>query len=138
LVDIHSHILPGIDDGPSDMDMAIKMIRLAWENGTKSIIATPHFIYREKGYEISRQDIKNSCLELTEYVRKEGIEIDIHPGSEVFITPYLPELIDKNLIYTLNNSSYTGCHIKTYSKGIHPCTCTPRKKPGDNRKSGYY
>jgi protein-tyrosine phosphatase len=106
LIDIHSHILPGIDDGPEDMDTALKMITLAWENGTKSIIATPHFIYGERGCEASIREIENACAALVKKASEKGIGIDIHPGAEVFITPDLPELLDENIICTLNNSLY--------------------------------
>ena len=40
--DLHSHILPGIDDGPSTMEESIEMARLAYEDGTRTIVATPH------------------------------------------------------------------------------------------------
>ncbi len=105
-VDIHSHILPGIDDGPKNMDKALEMVRFAWKNGTESIIATPHFMHGVSEYEINRQDIDNVCYKLMGKVREEGIRIKIYPGSEVFITPNLPELLKKNVIHTLNNSLY--------------------------------
>ena len=42
-IDIHTHILPGVDDGAKDIDMTSKMLQIAYEQGVRSIIATPHF-----------------------------------------------------------------------------------------------
>ncbi|MBI5560524.1 MAG: hypothetical protein HY883_04555 [Deltaproteobacteria bacterium] len=42
MIDIHCHILPGIDDGPSDMDESVRMCRVAEKDGIRTIVATPH------------------------------------------------------------------------------------------------
>jgi hypothetical protein len=42
LIDIHSHILPGLDDGPATLDEAVAMVQLAADSGTTAIVATPH------------------------------------------------------------------------------------------------
>ena len=43
MIDIHSHILPMIDDGASSVEMALEMLRKAYDDGTDAIILTPHF-----------------------------------------------------------------------------------------------
>lgn len=43
MIDIHSHILPGIDDGSKNISMTLEMIKMAEKSGTKDIVATPHF-----------------------------------------------------------------------------------------------
>ena len=43
-VDIHSHIIPGVDDGSRDMETSIGLLKMAAENGTTDIVATPHVI----------------------------------------------------------------------------------------------
>ena len=74
-VDIHSHILPGIDDGAEDINMAVDMIKLAASNGTAHIVATPHFI-SETLYN-SSADINNKCCELRRLMAKSDLEIRI-------------------------------------------------------------
>ena len=42
-VDIHTHILPGVDDGSPDLERSINLLRMAWEDGTGAVILTPHY-----------------------------------------------------------------------------------------------
>ena len=51
-VEMHCHILPGVDDGADDMDEAVELLRLEYEQGVRQIILTPH--YREGYFEVSR------------------------------------------------------------------------------------
>ena len=46
--DIHSHILPGVDDGAADMEETMSMLKAAYEQGVRTIIATPHYIPGKK------------------------------------------------------------------------------------------
>ena len=61
MVDIHSHIIPGIDDGAESMEMALEMIRNAEESGTREIVATPHYLleYGEAKIEEVKEHVKN-------------------------------------------------------------------------------
>ena len=45
-VDIHTHILPGVDDGAGDWEETITLLKMAYEQGTRHLIATPHFSRR--------------------------------------------------------------------------------------------
>jgi protein-tyrosine phosphatase len=103
-IDIHSHILPGIDDGARDEDTAIKMLRVADANRTGHIFATPHYIPGHTSY--TPAYIAEKCVELQRYAESEGLNIKILPGCEVFISPDLPDLYKKGKLLTLNNSSY--------------------------------
>ena len=55
LTDIHCHILPGVDDGADTMEEARKMLRLEYEDGVRTIIATPH--YREGMFEPAMRQV---------------------------------------------------------------------------------
>lgn len=103
-VDIHSHIIPGIDDGAKDIKTAVDMIRLACSSGTSHIIATPHFI---PGSVLNTSDIVDiTCCDLQQLISKEAISINLYPGCELFISPDLLKLYNSGRITTLNNSSY--------------------------------
>ena len=47
-IDLHTHILPGVDDGAKDMDTALQLLEMAWENGTGTVVLTPHYRGRYK------------------------------------------------------------------------------------------
>lgn len=104
MVDIHSHILPGLDDGSGDMDTTIKMLENAERCGTKAIIATPHYYrgYFENGYEeVSR------LVELLKVdTASRGMNMDIYPGQEVFLDKHTVEMYKKGYIGGLNGSRY--------------------------------
>ncbi len=57
MIDIHSHIMPSVDDGANDLDYSLKMLKMAEESGTKKIVATPHYYmgrYEEKYFNIKK------------------------------------------------------------------------------------
>ncbi len=104
MIDIHSHILSGVDDGSPDMSTTLSMLRNAQACGTKSIIATPHY-YRgffENGYE----KVLSLVDELRSESSRDGIEIDIYPGQEVFLDRSTVELYRSGMIRGLNGSRY--------------------------------
>jgi len=103
-IDIHCHIIPGIDDGALNYDVAIKMLRIAQKNGTEKIIATPHYVHGNTRYGYST--IIEKCAELNHIAQIHGLDIRVYPGCEVFITPELIDLYEQKLIETLAGSEY--------------------------------
>jgi protein-tyrosine phosphatase len=80
MIDIHCHILPGIDDGAADLDASITMAAMAVADGIHTIIATPH-VGAEVG--LSMAMITNAVEHLNCILRKRGIALRILPGAEV-------------------------------------------------------
>ena len=106
MIDIHAHILPGIDDGAEDMYDTLEMARMAADSGVDKIIATPHCnIPGMYGNYFGREYI-DRYESVVRAVRKEKIPIEILPGMEVFSTEDLPELIVNHKIMPLNQSRY--------------------------------
>ena len=68
IVDIHSHIIPGIDDGSKSMEMTLEMLKNAEKEGTKEIVATPHYLL-EYG-EATIEEVKNHVERNQCYFRK--------------------------------------------------------------------
>lgn len=103
-VDIHSHIISGIDDGAKDLKTTVEMLKLAASNGTLHIFGTPHFI---SGAVLNTSDVVDEkCRELQKLISNEAININVYSGTEVFMSQDMPELYDNGAISTLNNSSY--------------------------------
>lgn len=101
MIDIHSHILPNIDDGAENIETSIKMAQIAESEGIKKMIATPHFIAEDK--EIEKKDVLKKVKKLNTILKQQSIDLEILPGEEIFLTPNIPELYEKDRILTLCN-----------------------------------
>ena len=106
MVDIHSHIIPGVDDGSSSMEESLKMLKIAWEDGIKAIIATPH-VFCQKSMIENMEGLQPVFNELKKKAADHHIKIEILMGAEVF---FVSDLREKLMIYrdvlTINNSDY--------------------------------
>jgi protein-tyrosine phosphatase len=103
MIDIHCHILPGFDDGPSDWDTAIDMCRIAAADGITHIVATPHV--KEEVYRPSRQDIEAAVAELNR--RIEGSHnLHILTGADVHFSADLAAQIRAGDIPLINGTNY--------------------------------
>lgn len=81
MIDIHCHILPGVDDGAQEYEDALKMADQAIGNGITDIIATPHHQTRRFYNEASQ--VERAVSELNEYLQSHGRKLKIHPGQEI-------------------------------------------------------
>lgn len=107
MIDIHCHILPGVDDGSTGLDASVEMARMAADSGVTDIIATPHCNLPGKGPKNYRdRALTEGCTRLQQTLDRLGIPLRIHPGAEVFCTPELPELLDRGMLQSLNNGRY--------------------------------
>lgn len=87
LIDLHSHILPQIDDGARNIKQSLAMARACWADGISTIVATPHFYQdRSKGMLSKRM---TALLSLREALAEADIPIEILPGFEVSATAML-------------------------------------------------
>lgn len=106
MIDIHAHILPGVDDGAKDYETAILMAQMAQESGVTDIIATPHANQRSRYENYVSEDLDERLLILQTAVQHAKLPIRIHPGMEVFGTPNLPSLLRAGKVRTLAGSRY--------------------------------
>lgn len=103
MIDIHTHILPGLDDGPEGWEEAIEMCRLAEADGTECLVATPHMmngVYDNRG-----EDIIEKVKALREMV--DGLfNLKILYGADVHLVTDLVERIKRGDIPTINDKGY--------------------------------
>ena len=104
MVDLHSHIIWGIDDGSKSKEMTLNMLKLAIRGGTNKIVSTPHFLPGH--YENSIEDIKKEIEKVKDLIKEENLDIEVLPGQEVYYTENILEHYNNNLIGTINNSRY--------------------------------
>lgn len=102
--DLHTHILPGVDDGAADERKALELVRLAWENGTRTLFLTPHYrgSYRKNTPRILREAFET----FDRAVRQELPDMRLYLGSEVHYESEAPEKLTQGGILSLNDSEY--------------------------------
>lgn len=106
MIDMHTHILPEVDDGAENMETAIDMIRHSIEYGTKEILLTPHgnIMGLYENNEIWK--LKEQYNQLQQVLKKESINVKLHLGMEVFGTYDIDEKIKKSEVLPIGNSKY--------------------------------
>ncbi|WP_018663350.1 tyrosine-protein phosphatase [Heyndrickxia acidiproducens] len=139
MIDIHCHILPGIDDGAQNLYDSLDMAKQAVSQGIDTIIATPH--HMNGRYENRKADIMEKVQELNKRLTEEQIDLTILPGQENRIFGEILEGYEKGEIQTLADSSYvfiefpTG-HVPHYAetllydlqvKGLMPIIVHPER-----------
>ena len=106
MIDIHSHILPGLDDGAQDLFDTLEMVELAAKSGITAMIATPHCNIPRGYTNYFGDEYKECVMAVREAVREEGLPVKILPGAEVLGTPEVPELLQNGKLMTLNQGRY--------------------------------
>lgn len=105
MIDIHNHALYGVDDGSSDMDMSLTLLRDAYKDGIRKLIITPHYMYGEK-YCHKAEEILDRFEALKKAVQDEGNQIELFIGNEIMISSHIDELLERKEILTLAGTDY--------------------------------
>lgn len=114
MIDVHSHIIPNIDDGSSSTLETFMMLKEAEKAGFTDIIATPHYI--AEATEQVKEDVINQINEINQAAREQGIHVKLHPGEEVYTVPNLADLIKQEKIVSLNQSKYILIEFAMHDK----------------------
>lgn len=131
MIDIHTHILFDVDDGSKSLEMSLQMVRMAYESGVDTIIATPHCmpgVYNNYAGEKLEKRFKI----LREAAGDYGIPVHLRKGMEVLVTEKTEELIDDKKLWTLNDSHYL---LVEFSFDEDPAYCMQSLEK--IRKKGY-
>jgi protein-tyrosine phosphatase len=135
MIDIHCHILPGIDDGPRDIAESIEMARIAAADGITTIVATPHLRDRANMVE----DIISGVARLNASLAVLNIPVKILRGADINVMLSIQTLRD----YTINGTSYLlyefpHTHMphnagqiifNAMRSGLHPIITHPERNP---------
>lgn len=104
MIDIHSHIIAGVDDGSKNKETTIEMLKRAEKDGTKKIVATPHYCI---GYgETSYTEVKEMVVDLNKDVDELGLDIKIYHGQEVYFSNNMVRDYEEGVTGTINDSKY--------------------------------
>jgi protein-tyrosine phosphatase len=81
VIDLHTHVLPGIDDGPAALAGSVAVAEVAAHAGTRTLVATPHLLADHPG--VRPRELAGRARELTEHLRARGLPLEVLPGAEV-------------------------------------------------------
>lgn len=104
LVDIHCHILPGVDDGSHSISQSRRMLDLAWENGIRAVVATPHFM--PEGRHPDPGKLRGLVEELREYLWLRQYDMEIYEGNEIYYHEEAVRRLERGEILPLAGSSH--------------------------------
>ena len=103
-VDIHSHLIPGIDDGSQSMDESLALLRGLEEIGYKKVITTPHIML--DAYKNNREIIMSGLHALRKVAKEEGITLEIDAAAEYYLDDGFLDLLEEG-----NMLSFSGDHL---------------------------
>lgn len=137
-VDIHSHLLPGIDDGAKDLEKSIELIKTMRSYGIKNFITTPHVLGNV--YPNSSSVILEKLEEVKAEIKKQNLDVKISAAAEYMLDENFSELLEKDDILTLKDNyilvemSYFNAPLNLYEvlfeiqlKGYKPILAHPER-----------
>lgn len=92
-LDLHSHILPGIDDGASDLDTSLQLVRGLAEMGLQQFVATPHILWEV--YPNTAESIAQARQQLATHLQSQDLDYNLRAAAEYFIDDHLMELLHR-------------------------------------------
>lgn len=104
MIDLHCHLLPGIDDGPASLDLSLEMARLAVADGIQITACTPH-IYPGV-YENTRDGIRQCVDDLRQRLQEADIPLAITDGADIQMVPELIQGLRGGRLATLSGTRY--------------------------------
>ena len=107
MIDLHTHILPGVDDGSPSIDESLVMADMAVNSGVDTIVATSHGCSNN----INIQRYWNAYQQLKDALEKRHIPLKLIAGMEIFLTEDVLEAIKSKSLLSINNTKIPSSRI---------------------------
>jgi protein-tyrosine phosphatase len=111
MIDLHSHILPELDDGAQNLHQSLEMARIAVQSGITTMVATPHCIDGQA------EDVRSMLKLMRSVLRENGLRLQLCSGMEIFGTRDTARLLREGKLLTLNRSQYPLIEFNFHSDG---------------------
>lgn len=105
MIDIHNHVLYGVDDGSRSFEESMSMLKTAAAIGFTGIVLTPHYM-SYTSYTSTVNENRERHKHLKQFVKQEGLNLQLYLGNEVFYEPDLLPVLERGEFTTLNKGSY--------------------------------
>lgn len=109
MIDIHNHILYGVDDGSKDLDMSLAMLKEEMEQGVTTIYLTPH----QNQQTLTGPLLKERYQSFLEELKEKGIDMDLRLGAEIYYYPGLKQDLLSGKALTMDESKYVLVEFST-------------------------
>lgn len=106
MIDIHSHVLPGVDDGSQSLEESLSLLSIAADSGVHTLVATPHCNIPGEYDNYVSDELAARFHRLDRARERSDIQIRLCRGMEVFATDELPDLLRQKKVWTLNDTRY--------------------------------
>lgn len=148
--DMHSHLLPGIDDGAEDIENSLELITGMRKLGYKKLITTPHVMWDM--YKNTHEVIREKLTLVKEAVKNAGIDVEIHAAAEYFLDEHVEELlknkeplltVSSNMVLTEFSMAFPSMNIKDIlfemeMQGYQPIIAHPERYVYLERNKDFY
>lgn len=104
MIDLHTHILPRLDDGPDTFSEAVEICKQSWQQGVSTLVATPHLFHPKHHCQVT--ELQQFTALLNEVLEKHCIQLRVLPGCEIHVNRDLANHYLQRRIIGLNNSRY--------------------------------
>tara|TARA_X000000368_G_scaffold417948_1_gene415877 strand:+ start:207 stop:1004 length:798 start_codon:yes stop_codon:yes gene_type:complete len=117
MIDFHNHVLPGVDDGPKEIEDSLKMLQHASKQGITEIVQTVHFQHpKMEGKNVEYDFLKEKIKEIQDLINQNNLNIKMHLSAEVFYLPNLLQILNNPLV-TIGKNKYM---LIEFSSNIFP------------------
>ena len=141
MIDIHAHILPGVDDGSQSLETSLEMARLSVQSGVSAVVATPHCNIPDDECIKDAETMRRAVADFRRELQKNDIRLQIYEGMEIFATEDMVDRFYARELTTLNGSVYplvefpfaffageaTGMLRSLISIGLRPIVAHPER-----------
>lgn len=110
MIDIHSHILNSVDDGSRNLEQSLAMLKEEENQGVTEIVLTPHY---RADYLPKSDDIRLKFAELKEYAGKNGINVKLHLGQEIFVFEGIANALEDGKVLSVDGGKYVLVEFST-------------------------
>ena len=111
MIDLHSHILPELDDGAQNLHQSLEMAHIAIQSGVTTMVATPHCV------DGKAEDVRSMLKLMRSVLREHGLRLQLCSGMEIFGTRDTARLLREGKLLTLNRSQYPLIEFNFHSDG---------------------
>jgi protein-tyrosine phosphatase len=115
VIDLHNHILPGVDDGAADLTESVEIARQFLSEGVTRVAATPH-LNPERGTGPTVDEVRKKVDDLRQALASRAVDLMIVTGNELYLVPEAPDLLEAGSVCTLGEGHYVLVEVSLLAR----------------------